>query len=54
MKNYLFSFLLLIFFTQNLSSQLPACSVSGIPDLTYFDLSTEGTHPDFELNYILI
>jgi hypothetical protein len=48
MKNYIFAFFLLIF-SQSLNSQIPGCQVDGAPDLSFFNLSSEGTHPDFTL-----
>jgi len=43
MKNYIFV-LLLFLVAMDSSGQVPGCEVSGSPDLTFFDLSTQGTH----------
>jgi len=48
MKNYIFVFLMSI---QGFCAvaQHPECPTGGSPDLTYFDLSSQGTHPNYTL-----
>jgi len=47
MRNFIFSLILLITSGCSLTGQLPGCSVSGSPDLSYFNLSSQGNQPDF-------